>query len=64
ERISLAINGINALKLDTVIVFTHEQVILLIKLMQLAKQFSMADYREKVMNESIENTEIFKVETN
>jgi probable phosphoglycerate mutase len=64
ERISLAINGINAINLDTVIVFTHEQVILLIKLMQLAKQFSMADYREKVMNESIENTEIYKVESN
>jgi len=64
ERISQTINGINALKLNNVIVFTHEQVILLIKLMLLAEQFSMADYREKVMNESIKNTEIFKVECN
>lgn len=64
KRISEAINGINALKLNNVIVFTHEQVILLIKLMVLAKQFSMADYREKVMNESIKNAEIFKVEPN
>jgi probable phosphoglycerate mutase len=64
KRISEAINDINALKLNNVIVFTHEQVMLLIKLMQLAKQFSMADYREKVMNESIKNTEIFKVESN
>ncbi len=64
DRISKAINNINALKLNNVIVFTHEQVILLIKLLMLAKQFSMADYREKVMNESIKNTEIFKTESN
>ncbi|MBI3219918.1 MAG: histidine phosphatase family protein [Bacteroidetes bacterium] len=64
KRISEAINDINGLKLNNLIVFTHEQVILLIKLMVLDKQFSMADYREKVMNESIKNTEIFKVESN
>jgi broad specificity phosphatase PhoE len=63
KRISEAINGIHALKLNNVIVFTHEQVILLIKLMVLAKQFSMADYREKVMSESIKNAEIFKVDS-
>lgn len=64
KRISETINGINALKLNNAIVFTHEQVILLIKLMVLAKQFWMADYREKVMNESIKNTEIFTVDSN
>jgi len=64
KRICEAITDINALKLNNVIVFTHEQVILLIKLIVQGKLFSMADYREKVMNESIKNTEIYKVESN
>jgi probable phosphoglycerate mutase len=39
ERINQAVNGINALKLNNVTVFTHEQVILLIKLMLTASNF-------------------------
>ncbi|MFN7371036.1 MAG: histidine phosphatase family protein [Cyclobacteriaceae bacterium] len=63
KRISEAINDIQSLKLNNVIVFTHEQVILLIKLMMLDKKYLMADFRGKVMSESIKNTEIFKVES-
>ena len=62
NRVEKCISRLNTLKLNSVAIITHEQVIVLIKLLLEIREFAMTDYRNLLINNPVDNTEIFQAE--